>query len=80
MLNEGRANEVVEMALTNFEWMLLREKKKKKENKSPDLIQQGLDEVILSKVSNAEYSKKAWAWGTLESCYHSVAKVKNVKS
>lgn len=65
-------NEETKMALRNVEGMLLRENRKK-DNKSLGLIQQGLDDMILSKVSNAESSKKAW--DTLESC----SKVKNVK-
>jgi len=70
------ANEAAMMALTNAERTLLKDKKKK-DNKALGLIQQSLDGVILSKVSNAEYSKEAW--DILESCYQGVAKVNNVK-
>jgi len=56
--------------------MLLRENKKK-DNRALGLIQQVLDDVILSKFSNVESSKKAW--DTLESCYQGLSKVKNVK-
>lgn len=64
------------MTLSNVEWMLLRENKKK-DNRALGLIQQVLDDVILSKFSNVESSKKAW--DTLESCYQGLSKVKNVK-
>lgn len=52
-------NEETMMTLRNGEQMLLRENRKK-DNKSLGLIQRGLDDMILSKVSNAESLKKAW--------------------
>lgn len=64
-------NAASEMALINVEQMLLRENGKK-ENKALGLIQQGLDDVILSKVSNANSLKKIW--DTLEYCYQGVMK------
>ena len=49
----------------------------KKDNKALGLIQQDLDDVILSNVLDAKYLRKVW--DTLESRYHGVAKVKNIK-
>lgn len=59
-------NEGAMMALTNAERTLLKENRKK-DNKALSLMQQRLDDVILSKVSYAEYSKEVW--DILESCY-----------
>ena len=64
------------MDFPNVECVLLKENKKK-DNKALGLIQQGLRESIFPKISSAESSKKAW--GTLETCYQGVTKVKNVK-
>lgn len=76
MLYPEPSNEVTEMALTNVEQTLLRENKKK-DNKALGLSKQGFNDMILSKVSNAESLKKEW--DILESCYQCVVKVKNVK-
>jgi len=62
--------------LTNSEWILLKENIKKN-NKSLDLIQQGLNETIFPKVSSAVSSKKAW--DILETSYEGVSKVKAIK-
>ena len=70
------ADQAAELALTNAERVLLKENQKK-DNKSLGLVQQGLSESIFLKISNSEFSKKAW--DTLETCYQGVTKVKNVK-
>lgn len=64
------------MALTNVDKNLLKENKKKN-NKALGFIQHGLIDIMFSKVSSAESSKKAW--DILEACYQGVSKVKNVK-
>jgi hypothetical protein len=69
-------DQAVEMALTNVERILLKEKKKK-DNKSLGLIQQGLTETIFLKVSSAVSSRKSW--DILETSYQGVSKVKTVK-
>lgn len=53
------SNEKKMMVLTNVELILLRENSKK-DNKIIGLTQQVLDDLILSKVSNGESSRKAW--------------------
>ena len=64
------ANGEGEMVLVYVEQKLLKENRKK-ENKALGLIQQGLEGMILSKVSNSQYLKKASVvylggivWGT----------------
>jgi hypothetical protein len=69
-------DEVVEMALTNVELFLLKEKRNK-DNKAPSLIQQGLTKTIFPKVSSAVSSKKSW--DILETSYQGVSKVKTAK-
>jgi hypothetical protein len=69
-------DQATEMALTNVEWILLKENRKK-DNKSLGLIQQGLTETIFLKVSSSVSSKQAW--DTLETSYQGVSKVKTVK-
>jgi hypothetical protein len=59
-------DQATKMALTNAEWIFLKENIKK-DNKALSLIQQGLTETIFLKMSSAVSSKKAW--GILETRY-----------
>jgi len=70
------ATAAAELALTNAERVLLKDNRKK-DNKALGLIQQGLNESIFVKISNATSSQMAW--NILETSYQGVSKVKTVK-
>ena len=69
-------DQTLEMALTNAKQILLKENRKK-DNKSLDLIQQGLNETIFLKVSSSVSSKQSW--DTPGTRYQGVSKVKTLR-
>jgi len=70
------ATATIEMALSNAGHVLLKDNRKK-DNKALGLIQQGLNESIFVKISNATSSQMAW--NILETNYQGASKVKTVK-